>query len=74
MKELGVPMFAKGGIVGSGGSSVLESIGPTNVTYAPTINANGLNKAEALSLIEKSQDKFLAKVAKKQVLAAKRRG
>lgn len=74
MKELGVPMFAAGGIVGGGRSSVLESIGPTNITYAPTINANGLNKAEALSLIEKSQDKFLAKVAKKQVLAAKRRG
>ena len=75
MKELGVRTFATGGIAGSGGlSAIMESIGPTTITYAPTINADGLSKSQAQSLIDRSQDKFLEKVAKKQVLAKKRRG
>jgi len=75
MKELGVRTFATGGIAGSGGlSSLVESIGPTTITYAPTINADGLSKSQAQALIDRSQDKFLEKVAKKQVLSKRRRG
>jgi hypothetical protein len=75
MRELGVRTFATGGIAGSGGlSAIMESIGPTTITYAPTINADGLSKSQAQSLIDRSQDKFLEKVAKKQVLSKRRRG
>lgn len=75
MRELGVRAFATGGIVGSGGLSALtESIGPTSIVYSPTINADGLSKSQALSLVSRSQDKFLEKVAKKIKLSGRRRG
>lgn len=75
MRELGVRTFATGGFAGSGGlSTIMESVGASNFTYAPTINADGLSKSQAQALIDRSQDKFLEKVAKKIKLSARRRG
>jgi hypothetical protein len=75
MRELGVRTFATGGFAGSGGlSTIMGSVEASNFTYAPTINADGLSKSQAQALIDRSQDKFLEKVAKKIKLSARRRG
>lgn len=73
MRELGVRTFAQGGIVG-GFSAIMESIGSTTIAPVYHINGSGLSESQLLSVMERNNKKILAQVAKKDVLARKRRG
>lgn len=68
MRELGVRTFAQGGIVG-GFSAIMESVGGTSIGQITVINHANEPVNE-----EKLAKKILAQVAKKDVLARKRRG
>jgi hypothetical protein len=67
MRELGVPMFASGGIVGRG--NISEVIGGTSIGQITVIN-------QANEPVDESKlaKRILEQVAKKQVLAKRRRG
>lgn len=67
MRELGVPMFAHGGIVGQG--NVSDIIGSTSIGQITVINHANEPVDES-----KLAKRILEQVAKKQVLAKKRRG
>jgi hypothetical protein len=69
MQELGVRTFAQGGIVGGGLSAIMESVGGASIGQITVVNhANQPVDERRLA------KEILAQVAKKDVLARKRRG
>jgi hypothetical protein len=76
MRELGVPMFAQGGITGyrSIHDTYAASSATPSIVYSPTINGVGLSMGELAMVLERDHKKLLKAVAKKDILARRRRG
>ncbi|MCK9571468.1 hypothetical protein M0R72_21140 [Candidatus Pacearchaeota archaeon] len=77
MRELGVRTFASGGIAGSGSGIVATGYkfgDSPSIIYSPTINGVGISMDELQMVLERDHKKLLKAVAKKDILARRRRG
>jgi len=62
MQELGVATFARGGIVGSGGSS--GAIGGVTLNYAPKIQGAGMSEGQLKRMLKESGNDLMRQVEK----------
>lgn len=62
MQELGVATFARGGIVGSGGSS--GAIGGVTLNYAPKIQGAGMSEGQLKRMLKESSNDLMRQVEK----------